>query len=243
MKIYRANPKGKIVFLLFMCTVYIALGQDVPNDHSDCIIEDRAYSVQLDADIKVNANHKYIDFFSLQNEDYIQGLYKTNQINMKEHTELMNPAKLVKHSGGNNSLIFTVHRNGVTYLDTLRNSLHPHEIESGSDFLGIRKWFAKLVAKNHISVESIEGSLPKGGMTWISAKRQKVEFGILVPEVSADVTIILQDENNEVIAIIIDDVLRKGWNNYKWERGTFPKGKYKITFTMNGQTMSQMFKC
>lgn len=246
MKTSNTNPKATILFFFYMCTAYMALGQDIMIDSSPKTIDDTNYSVVLNENIKVNANHKYINFFSLQDEEYIKALYQTNLMNMKDHPELMNPAKLVKRSEGNNSLIFTVYKNGVTYMDTLRNSLHPNyevQFDNGGGFLGIKKWFAKMIAKRHISVASIEGRLPKGGMTWLSAKRTKVEFGIFVPDVKAVVTILLQDKNDNTISIIVDEVLAKGWNNYEWTRGEFPKGKYKISYTMNGKSMTQMFKC
>lgn len=240
------NPKATTLFLFYVCTAYMALGQDVTYSSSLNSLGDTNYSVELDANLKVNANHKYINFFSLQDAEYIKELYHINLMNMKDHPELMNPAKLVKQSEGNNSLIFKVHKNGVIYMDTLRNSLHPDyevQFDSGGGFLGIKRWFARMLAKKHISVETIEGRLPKGGMTWISAKRKKVEFGIFVPDVKADVTILLQDKNNNTISIIVDKILDKGWNNYEWTRGEFPKGKYKISYTMNGKSMTQMFKC
>jgi len=234
----------RILNLLMVASISTCLLEAQDNDgYSVMNIDTSDIRIKLDPNNPVNARHEYIDYFSSQDENYILSLYGINKSHMVDHPDLMNPAKLVKHSEGNNSLIFTVQKNGESSLDTLRNSLHPHSIGKAKDFLGIRKLLAKCRVKNNLTISSIDGKLPKGGMTWISPKRKKVKFGILIPNIEAEVKILILDKKENIISTVVDDVLRKGWNNYEWERGTNPKGKYKIIYIMDGQSMSQKFKC
>lgn len=213
----------------------------------EIIIKGKNFHIELDASNPINAAHQYIDFFSTQDDNYIKELYANNISNMMDHTDLMNPAKLVKNSDGNNSLVFGVHRNGEFRLDTLRNTVHPHSIGyNDNDYCIVKNVIGKIRAKfatNNLTIKSIEGRLPKGGMAWLSPKRKRIEFGILVPDINAQVSITIKNKAGKVIDTIVDEKLSKGWNNYEWKRGYYPKGKYKITYTMNGQSMSQMFKC
>jgi len=161
---------------------------------------------------------------------------------MKNTPEYSNPARIVKNSAGNNSLIFTINKDGAIRHDTLRNSVHPGEYGTGGGFLGLKRLFGKWRAKRILNNQNLQGDLPKGAMMWVEAKRWGLKFGVLVPERRADVRVDISTLDGDVIATVVDEPLTKGWNNYKWSRGKFRKGTYRIHVTMDEATLSQNFK-
>ena len=211
-------------------------------------LQDSNVIVTIDPNNNVNATHPYIDFFSMQDNNYLGWLYTTNTINMKLNNpkDYNGPRKILSNSNGNNTIIFQLTQNGVVSYDTLRNSIHPkigEEEEDGWDFLGIRKAVTKWRGMDALKDRNIRGDLPKGSMVYIEMNgRKEVEVGVLVASPRSDVTIEIINKYHQIVATLVDDGLKKGWSGYKWNRGETPRGKYSVKITVDGRSLMQDIK-
>ncbi len=201
------------------------------------------YQVQLDATLEVNRSHPYIDHFTAQDDLYIDWLYATNKKNMKNSPEYASPATIIKDQDGNNTLIFTLYKEGITFYDTLRNSVHDLSGKHDKAWSFLDRFRSRFWNNNEVrSIQEPRGNLPEGSMMWLEDKNWGLKFGVLVPAPTAHVHIVISNKKGEQVATIVNSELRKGWNNFKWKRKRNPHGIYNIRVTMNGHTMTQNFE-
>jgi len=150
-------------------------------------------------------------------------------------------------------IVFTIIEEGQMRYATINNIVVIEEKDNanenndgysdgGWDIFGIRKGIAKLRVKGMLKNQNIQGDLPKGSMSFIDISRNRMKCGVNVPTSSAYVKIDINDLDGNLIATLVDDELRKGWNNYKWVRGDYPKGKYQLSISVDDQTQTQNFK-
>jgi len=204
--------------------------------------------VSLSSDV-VNNRHPYVDFFREQDNDYLQWLYVTNSVNMMTNNaeDYYGERRILNRSGGNNTLIFKVENEQQVQYDTLRNSVHPNLEDQDQkeewDVFGIRKSIAKWRGLNTLKDRNIRGDLPRCCMAYIESRRsRKITVGVNVVSSKSEVDIQVLNKKNEVVDILVDKSLLKGWSDYEWVRGTNPRGKYTVKITIDGQSLLQDIK-
>lgn len=223
-----------IYCLLSFMTAFNSFGQSLEKE--------LGYRIALDPTIKENACHEYIEDFLKKDQKYLWWLYTTNRLSEKELQGASSNSKIYNNSGGNNSLVFTIVEEDRIRYDTLRNSVHPNESSKDDGFKIARSVFAKWRAKRMLRKLDLQGDLPKGAMSSVSAKKWGLRVGVLVPESQAQVTIEVFNKRGEHVATVVDADLKKGWNNFEWKRNDLKRGKYKVKITMNEDSISQNFK-
>jgi len=249
--------KKIIITSILSCVALVHITAQLSSQNNEAFrkhikaLEDNNVKVSIDSNNKVNDAHPYIEFFMDQDASYLAWLHTTNTINMQLHNteDYYGPRRILRNSGGNNTLIFTLTQDGVTTYDTLRNSIHPNyvgegkEKEDGWDIFGIRKTIAKWRSMDAIEDKNIRGDLPKGSMIYVSVNgRKEVEIGVLVVAPKSAVTIEIINNKNQVIKTLVDEGIPKGWAGYKWNRGSSPRGKYEVKVTVDGKSLSQDVK-
>ncbi len=218
--------------------------------------------VTLDSSIKENVDNPFFYYFKEQDNAYINWLYARN----------LTHEKWAPHSKGdmdngplaeqNHTLVFTIKEGKKTRLDTLKNSINPlnHKVtkiasgdynsndydnEESWDFLGLRKQFAKWKVgsiSNMLDERNLDGSLPKGVMSYIEMNRKRLKCGVNITNLKSEVLIQIADKKGNVISTLVDDELSRGWKEYVWKRGKNKRGKYILMITVDGQKMTQNFK-
>lgn len=238
------------VFLLLLCATFHYSQAQSNQDGFEIHFDDKSrneskykdFQVSLDPCLDTNENHPYMSFFNLQDNDYILGLYALNKANSINTPEYYNPAIVIKNQEGNNSLIFTLFEGGVSRYDTVRNTLHPAELSTDKewDWFGLRSMWVKYYSKRQLNNQNLQGSLPRGVMSYISSSNRKLEFGIQVVSATSEVKIEITTLTGELVLQIVDDKLAQGWQ--EWSPTNLSRGMYTLVMTVDGQTMSQNFK-
>jgi hypothetical protein len=220
--------------------------------------------VSIERSAAQNDNHPYMDRIEEQDYQFVKWLYFINIRQAEESSNEENIGVVIKKVLGENNfnsktywsqvirdkeehktpITFTIKEEGQMRYVTINNVVEIEEKfendhnNDGWDFLGIRKSIAKIRKKGLLKDRDIQGDLPKGSMTFINASRNRLKCGVNVPQSSAYVKIDANDLEGNLIATLVDDELRKGWNNYKWTRGDHPKGKYQLSISVDDQTQN-----
>jgi len=185
--------------------------------------------ISIDWNNETNKSHVYKDIFSSKDSDYISWLYITGK-----KVEVLDPlsdskVRKSKKRGGNAPLIFTVEKDGVVTYEKVRNAVHPTK----------RKRSKAILSRLNIDIPTIEGSLPKGTITYTSDDGKKRRFGIEFHDTIRHVKIEILNLDEELIYVIEDQKLEPGEYKYKWDGTDYPSGDYILRHTMDGQIMSQ----
>lgn len=225
-------------FLFFWNTTTAFAQEGNSQSYNVSIVDDKDTEtcVILDRSIKVNDVHPLMDQFEAESENYITWLYSLNKIWQMDSTFLPGPKVITKES-----LVFTITKNGKTRFDTLNNAVDPDKYIPNFEANG--SWISKTKRPyfNRIDIEK-QGSLPRGSMSYIEAKRKKMECGVLVAKPRSKVTVLIKNLKGETLTVLCDEYRLKGWSNFKWKRGGYPRGKYLLSFEVDGQLMTQKFK-
>ena len=261
MKVMLHSPAKLFLILITICLTTILHSQS-PNAIHEQVqslhIHEYVQSLNLDGDmtitldrlIEINDKHVMMDKFEANNEEYITWLYymnvRNNENNRKRNSQKKS-TKIVRHSGANNSLVFTIQKGNEISYDTLRNTILISDddddgFDTGGGFLGIKKLFAKWRGLRSYKNQNLQGDLPKGSSVFLSPQRKGLKCGVLVPSKKAKVKIEISDKNGVVVAILVNDNLNKGWNNYKWKRKDNRRGVYKLSVYVDEYMLSQNFR-
>lgn len=215
------------------------------NDNTVVFNYDIEYDVALDTAIAVNKNHELSDYILAQEEDYIEWLYRLNEKKNRSARKEVLKANIINDKGQGNSLIFTLTKNGEMRYDTIANMVEIN-VESKPKKIGFfRKLWNKISMPNVRKIldnQNIQGSLPEGCMSWVSVSRGRLKCGVEIVQPSSEVTMVLKNNNDEVVYTFADGILHRGWNNYKWNRENHKKGTYLLSITVDGQSMTQNVK-
>jgi len=200
------------------------------------------FTVALDTTIDINRDHVYADYLADQNDDYIQWVYQLNERRNESIKNESAKTDLIDDRGGENSLVFTlVDDNGVRY-DTLSN-LVSIDISKKPEKIGFfRKLWNKIRMPNVdriLEEQNIQGSLPEGCMSWVSANKNRLKCGVEIIQPSSEVRMELINSSGVVVHIFADGTLYRGWNNYEWDREDHKKGIYTLSITVDGVCMTQ----
>lgn len=193
---------------------------------------DDSITITIDWDAEVNRNHKYKNTFSQKDEDYIKWVYSTSKIVTSKVAD-QNNGKSYYHDGrGNDPIEFTIIENNIERKETYKNVVLPS-----------RKTFSKFsIDMGNYSIPKIEGRLQKGITTYFSDSSKGYEMGIKMDNDERKVKIEILDLDKNLIQIIEDQILQKGWNHYKWDIINVEPGKYLLKYTVDDKEMSQVIK-
>lgn len=189
-------------------------------------------SISIDWTNETNRNHKYKDIFSSKDEDYIKWIYKTSKSVSKDVADNKNDKKYYHDGSGNNPLVFTIKVNNEVRTEVYRNVVKPSKKKNSIFSVFIPKY----------KIPKIEGKLPKGVITYYSDSSKGIEIGIETDNNSRNVKIEILDMNSNVIHMIEDSVLDKGWAHYKWDTKDIESGSYILKYSVDENVMTQVIE-
>lgn len=186
--------------------------------------------VSIDWEDDTNKNHKYKNIYSQKDEDYIKWIYTISR-NVNGYTADKSNEKKYYHDGrGNNPIVFTVEENNEIRFETYRNAVKPSRNKTSNFSINIPDY----------KMPRIEGSLPKGVMTYFSDSSKGIEMGIEIDNKSRKVKIEILDMAKNLVHIIEDNTLESGWNHYKWDISDVTPDDYILKYTVDGSEMTQI---
>ncbi len=200
------------------------------------------YKVELDTTISLNRDHVLSDYIVDQGEDYVEWVYRLNEQRNKSSKKGTFKTNLVNDKGVQNSLVFSLTKNGEMRYDTLSNMVDINMHSKPKKMGFFRKLWNRITmpnVRNLLDKQDIKGSLPEGCMSWVSVSGSRLKCGVEIIKASSEVTMVLKSKNDEIIHSFAQGTLHRGWNNYKWNRGDHKKGTYILSITVDGQTMTQ----
>ena len=186
------------------------------------------YTVSIDWQNEINRTHKYKDIYSQKDEEYIKWIYETSK-NVTEYTSDQSKEKMYYHDGrGNDPIVFTIEKDNESREEVYKNAVKPTN--------KLKSTFSIFVPKPNIP--RVEGSLQEGITTYFSDSSKGYEMGIEMDK-NRDVKIEILDTDQNLIHIIEDRSLDKGWNHYKWDTKNVKTGNYILKYTVDQKVMTQ----
>ncbi|MDF1698055.1 MAG: hypothetical protein P1U56_19565 [Saprospiraceae bacterium] len=189
-------------------------------------------TVSIDWSKSLNKKHTYKDVFSQQDDSYIKRIYSISK-NVSGYVQDENNTNSYYHDGnGNDPIEFTILEEGVERTETYKNAIKPSK----------NKLFKLPTILRNITTPIIEGSLPKGTTTYFSDSSKGIEMGILINKEQRNVKIEILSIDHELIQVIVNDNLKEGWHNFKWDTKDIRPGKYILNHTVDNKKMAQQIE-
>lgn len=236
----------KLLTFIFSLALLTNLSAQYSESESSIMFNyDIDYEVQFDTSIMINSDHVYSQYLSEQDDEYIQWVYQLNEQRNKSIKKEGDKTSILSNKAEKNSLIFTLIKDGEIRFDTLSNLVEIN-LDSKPKKIG---FFAKLWNKIRmpsiskvLDDQNIQGSLPEGCMTWVNPNSRRLKCGLEIVQPSSEVTMVLINDEGEIVHTFADAILFRGWNNYRWNRENHRKGKYTLSVTVDGVCMTQDVK-
>lgn len=186
--------------------------------------------VSIDWNDEKNKNHKYKNIYNQKGKAYIKWVYKISKIVTDKTSNKSNEKEYYHDGRGNDPIVFTIEENDVVRTETYRNAVKPSKRKKSNFSINIPNY----------TMPRLEGSLPKGVVTYFSNSSKGIEMGIEIENKSRKVKIEIFDMDKNLVHIIEDNILDKGWNHYKWDIEDIEPADYILKYTVDGEVMTQI---